>query len=46
MPPSSDPVADNVIASGVAMGDTATPMVGLVLGILVIAVLVLNAFAY
>ena len=46
MPPSSDPAADDVIGSDVAMGDTATPMLGLVLGILVVAVLVLNALAY
>jgi hypothetical protein len=46
MPPSSEPAANDLVVPGVAMGDTATPMLGLVLGILAITVLVFNAFAY
>jgi hypothetical protein len=46
MPPSSDPAANDLLVPDVGMGDTATPMLGLVLGILVVAVLVFNAFAY
>jgi hypothetical protein len=41
MPPSSEPAAAEVV-----IGDTATPLFGLALGVLVIVVLVLNAFAY
>jgi hypothetical protein len=46
MPPSSKPPAGDLVASEVGVGDTAMPLFGLALGVLVIAVLVLNAFAY
>jgi hypothetical protein len=45
MPPSSDPAADLVVRDA-TMGDTAAPMLGLVVGILMVAILVFNAFAY
>jgi hypothetical protein len=49
MPPSSEPAADLVLskpAGDVVVADSAAPLFGIVLGMVVMVVLALNALAY
>jgi hypothetical protein len=49
MPPASEPTADLVLSKplgDVAVADSAAPLFGIVLGMVVMVVLALNALAY
>jgi hypothetical protein len=46
MPPSSEPAVNELPAADVTVRDSAAPLFGIVLGVVVMTVLALNALAY